>query len=104
MKSILKRVRSVAPLIVLVLLLAACAAGGNTARSVANSHGHVAGFWLGLWQGAISPITFLISLFSNHVSLYEVHNNGNWYNFGFVLGAGILFGGGAFGKRRKKRR
>jgi hypothetical protein len=104
MRSIVQRVRSLAPLIVLVLLLSACAAGGNTARGVANSHGHIAGFWLGLWQGAISPITFLISLFSNHVSLYEVHNNGNWYNFGFVLGAGILFGGGAFGKRRKKRR
>jgi len=88
----------------MALLLAACAAGGNTARGVPNAHGHVAGFWRGLWQGAISPITFLISLFSNHVSLYEVHNNGNWYNFGFVLGAGILFGGGAFGKRRKKRR
>jgi hypothetical protein len=86
------------------LVLAACAAGGNTARSVPNTHGHIAGFWLGLWQGAIAPITFLISLFSNHVNVYEVHNNGNWYNFGFVLGAGILFGGGAFGSRRKKRR
>jgi len=104
MKTIIQRVRLVAPVIVLALLLAACAAAGNTARGVPNTHGHVAGFWLGLWQGAISPITFLISLFSNHVSLYEVHNNGNWYNFGFVLGAGILFGGGAFGKRRKKHR
>jgi len=28
------------------------------------------------------------------VNFYEVHNNGGWYNFGFVLGAGILFGGG----------
>ena len=91
-------------LIGMALVLAACAAGGNVARSTPNSHGHVAGFWLGLWQGAISPITFLVSLVSNHVNVYEVHNNGNWYNFGFVLGAGILFGGGAFGKRRRKRR
>jgi len=98
------RVKLLLTVVGMALLLAACAAGGNTARSVANSHGHVAGFWLGLWQGAIAPITFLISLFSNHVNVYEVHNNGNWYNFGFVLGAGILFGGGAFGKRRKKRR
>ena len=104
MKTIVQRVKAIAPLVLLVLLLAACAAGGNTVRSVPNAHGHVAGFWRGLWQGAISPITFLISLFSNHVNVYEVHNNGNWYNFGFVLGAGILFGGGAFGKRRKRRR
>ena len=87
----------------MTLLLAACAASGNTARRIPNGHGHIAGFWLGLWQGAIAPITFLVSLFSNHVNVYEIHNNGNWYNFGFVLGAGILFGGGAFGTRRKKR-
>ena len=92
-------------LIVVVLLvgLTSCAAGSNTQRAVANAGGHIAGFWLGLWQGIIAPITFLISLFSNHVNVYEVHNNGNWYNFGFVLGAGILFGGGAAGKRRRKR-
>jgi LPXTG-motif cell wall-anchored protein len=27
---------------------------------------------------------------------------GNWYDFGFVLGAGILFGGGFMGRRRKR--
>ena len=26
--------------------------------------------------------------------MYAVNNNGGWYDFGFVLGAGILFGGG----------
>lgn len=54
----------------------------------------MAGFWLGLWHGIIAPVTFLISLFTDNVNIYEVHNNGNWYDFGFVLGAGILFGGG----------
>ena len=38
-----------------------------------------------------------------HINVYEVHNNGNWYDFGFVLGAGILFGGGAAGGRRRKK-
>ena len=99
----IERLRVTLSVVILSLFLAACAAGGNTARSIPNAHGHVAGFWRGLWQGAIAPITFIISLFSNHVNVYEVHNNGNWYNFGFVLGAGILFGGGAFGKRRKRR-
>ena len=97
------RARTTLIVVGMSLFLAACAAGGNTARAIPNKGGHIAGFWLGLWQGAIAPITFLISLFSNHVNVYEVHNNGNWYNFGFVLGAGILFGGGAFGSRRKKR-
>jgi hypothetical protein len=56
-----------------------------------------AGFWLGLWQGLISPITFLISLFTSEVNIYEVQNNGNWYDFGFMLGVAMAFGGGAGG-------
>jgi len=76
-----------------VLLISACTAGPNEAAKTPSSEGNIAGFWLGLWHGIISPITFIISLFSENVHLYEVHNNGGWYNFGFVLGAGILFGG-----------
>ena len=38
-----------------------------------------------------------------HVRLYEVHNNGGWYNFGFVLGAGLFLSGGILGKRRRRR-
>lgn len=62
-----------AGLIVLVLVLAACAAGANPQVGVPSGGGQVAGFWLGLWHGIISPITFLISLFSKTVSIYEVH-------------------------------
>jgi hypothetical protein len=51
------------------------------------------GFWMGLWHGIILPISFIWSLFDNSVSIYEIANNGNWYNLGFVLGAGALFGG-----------
>jgi len=54
-----------------------------------------AGFWLGLWHGLISPITFVISLFTDSVNIYEVHNNGNWYDFGFMFGISLAFGGGA---------
>lgn len=63
----------------------------------------MAGFWLGLWHAIIAPVTFVISLFTETVNVYEVHNNRNWYNFGFVLGAGILLGGGAAGSRRGTR-
>lgn len=49
-----------------------------------------AGFLGGLWHGIIAPITFLISLFSENVRIYETSNNGRWYVFGFCLGAGIL--------------
>ncbi len=87
------RPQLVAVLIGIVLVLAACAAGPNPDVGTAAANGSSAGFWLGLWHGFISPITFIISLFTESVSVYEVHNSGNWYDFGFVLGAGILFGG-----------
>ena len=97
--------RRLVPVIaLLILLLAACSAGANPDVGATAANGHVAGFWLGLWHGLIAPITFLISLFKDTVNVYEVHNNGNWYDFGFVLGAGILFGGGFGGARRKRSR
>ena len=89
--------------ILFLLVLASCAPGANNLESVPDKTGDVAGFWLGLWQGIIAPITFLMSLFTDNVRVYEVHNNGNWYNLGFVIGAGILFGGGFAGTRKKKR-
>ncbi len=88
----------------LVLLLAACAAGVNPYVDTANADDVIAGFWRGLWQGIIAPITFIISLFTDKVSIYEVHNSGGWYDFGFVLGAGILFGGGFLGAFRGGRK
>ena len=90
-------------LIFVLLSLAGCAAGPNEMARTADSEGEVAGFWAGLWQGIVSPITFIISLFAHNIHFYEVHNNGNWYNFGFVLGAGILTGGGMFGARKRHR-
>ena len=64
-----------------------------------------AGFWAGLWHGLICVITFIISLFTDSVEMYEVSNNGGWYNFGFLLGAAIALGGsgGTSCKRKKKK-
>jgi hypothetical protein len=59
------------------------------------------GFLGGLWHGIIAPFTFFVSLFSDSVAMYAVNNNGGWYDFGFVIGAGIIFGGS--GKASKRR-
>jgi len=78
----------------LTLLISDCA-GPNSVVGTPNAR-RIAGFWSGLWHGMICPIAFMISLFNHNVSMYEVHNSGNWYNFGFILGAGawgILRGG-----------
>jgi hypothetical protein len=82
--------------------MAGCAAGPNSAVHAADKAGDIAGFWLGLWHGMIVPITFIISLFSDHVHIYEVHNNGGWYNFGFMIGAGSSIGGGSSSATRSR--
>jgi len=83
-----------------VLVLTACAAGANEAVGIADVDGDVAGFWLGFWHGLIAPITLLISLFKDGVNVYEIHNNGNWYDFGFVF-AIVTFLGGSHGARKR---
>lgn len=99
-----RNVATAVAIVAVALLLAACAAGPNPEVGVANPDGVIRGFWGGLWQGIIAPVTFVISIFTDNVSVYEVHNKGGWYDFGFVLGAGILFGGGFLGIFRAGRR
>jgi hypothetical protein len=96
-----RRAATVGVLVVGALLLAGCAAGPNDVATVGSTQ--LAGFWLGLWHGLISPITFLVSLFNDHVSIYEVHNNGGWYNFGFMIGVSVIFGGGPGSAARRRR-
>ncbi len=85
-----------------LLFSVSCAPGPNGLARTPDREGGVAGFWLGVWHGLIAPITFIISIFSDKVSLYEVHNSGGWYNFGFVLGAGLFLSGGILGRKKKK--
>ena len=54
---------------------------------------HIYGFWGGLWHGIIVGWSFIGSLFSDNIAIYAVSNNGGWYDFGFVLGAGVFLGG-----------
>jgi hypothetical protein len=88
--------------LVLLSILAGCAAGPDRFRGVPNEHAVVAGFWLGLWQGFIAPFVFLVSLFKSTVNIYEVHNNGAWYNFGYLFGLACFFGGGGKQAARRK--
>ena len=91
-------------LVAAALLAWSCAPGPIGSEKTADAEGKIAGFWLGIWHGLISPITFVISLFTHNVRLYEIHNNGSWYNFGFVIGAGLFLSGGILGRKSRDRR
>ncbi len=80
--------------------ISGCAPGANTA-AITNVP-EPAGFLLGLWHGLIVIITFIVSLFTDSVNVYEVQNNGTFYNLGFVIGLTISLGGS--GKSASRRR
>lgn len=83
--------------VALGLVLTAACAGPNVAAEPTG-----AGFWRGVLHGAIAPVTFVISLFRDDVSLYEIKNNGGFYDAGFMIGVGC-WGGGAAASRRRRR-
>lgn len=80
----------------LMLLLTACAPGNQTFNE------EPAGFWMGLWHGFISLITFIVSLFNDNVNIYEINNTGKLYNLGFIIGVALFFGGGTKGSCGRK--
>lgn len=100
----MKRLAVFSFFLVFVFILASCAPGPNSAEKTPDAHGKISGFLLGLWQGFISPVTFVISIFTKNVRIYEVHNNGFMYNFGFVIGAGLFLQGGILGSRKARKR
>ena len=88
---------------IVILLLSSCVPGPNKLEKTPDTEGKIAGFLKGIWHGLLAPITFIISIFSSKVRFYEVHNNGFWYNFGFVLGAGLFLSGGIFGHKKTRK-
>ena len=93
--------RQIAILAAVALLLVGCA--DQVSFIEAAVHGEV-GFWYGLWHGMILPFAWVISLFDADVAIYAIYNNGGWYDFGFVLGAAIPWGGGHGASRYRRYR
>ena len=65
--------------------------GVNSLVNSPDARGNVAGILLGIWHGLISPVTLIWSFINPNVQMYEVHNNGNQYNLGFLVGIAIVF-------------
>jgi len=77
--------------IVALLVLTSCTAGDTDRWGMLEP----AGFLAGLWHGFILLVSFVISLFDESVKVYEVFNNGGWYDLGFLLGVIIAWRGSA---------
>ena len=101
--------KSLGLLMVLLILLTACAPGSdlevttpettirlttpgpNPALNQPDEDGRVAGVILGLWHGIIAPVMLVGSLFNPAVQIYEVHNNGAEYNLAYLFGVALIF-------------
>ncbi|MCG8489814.1 MAG: hypothetical protein MI756_20255 [Chromatiales bacterium] len=80
-----------------VIMLASCTAGDSQFTAE-----HPAGFFWGLWHGVISVVSLVIHLFNDNVLVYEVDNSGGWYDFGFLLGVIMVWGGGCHASCKTK--
>ena len=77
-------------ILTVILVVTSCANYIDVATCLPDK---IYGFWGGLWHGIISPIVFIGKVFGNDsVAIYAFNNNGNWYDFGFMLGIGGLGG------------
>ena len=65
--------------------------GPNPLVNQADAHNRVVGILSGVWHGAISPATLVVSFVNPNVQMYEVHNDGSPYNLGFLIGVAIVF-------------
>jgi hypothetical protein len=97
------------PIVILILLLAACAPGSNLELTTPESTielrspgpnpqlnqtddaGRISGFGQGLWHGIIAPVMVVGSFFNPAMQMYEVHNNGRDYNLGYLIGVAFVF-------------
>ena len=112
--------KSLVLMLILLVLLTACGPGRDLEVTTPDSTirlttpspnpelnkpdetGQVAGFLPGLWHGIIAPIMLVGSFFNPVMQIYEVHNNGTEYNFGYLVGVALVFLIlGIFGGRRR---
>lgn len=89
MSSPNKRTLRAAMAVLIILAVSACAH-----QPTPETTQVLPGLLWGLLHGFIAPISFIGSIFLD-VRMYAFPNDGVWYDLGFVLGSGILFGGGS---------
>ena len=85
-------------LVLLSLFLFSCTPGGG-----ASGPDDLAGFFMGIWHGWIAPVSLFMGFFNPEIRVYEIHNTGWWYDFGFYMAIISGFGGLSFFRRDKEK-
>jgi hypothetical protein len=88
------------PILTVILLIAALmSVTGCATQTTEVFMENPPGFLKGLLHGFIILFSFIASLFTEY-EIYSFPNAGGWYDFGFLLGVMMFFGGGGAGARR----
>jgi hypothetical protein len=77
-----------------VLIILAILATASCAYQPAPDAFDPPGFFMGLVHGFLIVLSFIGGLFTD-IRIYAFPNAGGWYDFGYVIGAGIFLGGAA---------
>ncbi len=99
----MEKITSEGPLAGMIARMGNWSAGPNPLVNTPDENGRIAGFWHGLWHGFSAPVTVVRSLFNDSVHVFDVHNSGNGYVFGFLLGVLLWAGGGRANSPRRHR-
>ena len=76
----------------------------NHAEAALEKRHEPAGFFRGVVQGALMPITMPNLIFGNYVAIYAANNTGRTYKIGYTLGVntcGLIFFGFFFWRVRR---
>uniref|UniRef100_UPI003216D36F hypothetical protein n=1 Tax=uncultured Draconibacterium sp. TaxID=1573823 RepID=UPI003216D36F len=84
-----------------VLFVAAALFFTGCATQSFENIGNPPGFFKGILHGFILLFSFIASLFTDY-EIYAFPNAGGWYNFGFLIGVMLFFGGGGAGAKGKR--
>ena len=76
----MKKILIISSILLSITLLSGCVPGDGT-----NNAENLAGFFWGIWHGAVAPISLLVSFFDNEIRIYEVMNSGVLYDLGFYI-------------------
>jgi len=91
-----KQIRSVIAILFIGVVITGCFPGGGSSEA-----DDLAGFFFGVWHGWIAPVSLVMGFFNSSISIYEIHNTGWWYDFGFYMA--IISGFGGLSLLRKDR-
>jgi hypothetical protein len=93
----LSKILQVLILVIIVLTLTSCAQQPDCVQCLSHP---TYGFFGGIWHGLVAPFGLVGQMLNpENIAMYAKNNTGGWYDFGFLLGIGVLFMGGTLASK-----